>query len=62
MTMAKTICRIQHTIKNRCRKKWRQRWKSLVQVNEHCCVLYNYGKLKNKIDVRHVSNKKGYLK
>ena len=32
--MIKTICRIQHTKKKRCRKKWRQRWKDIVQVNE----------------------------
>ena len=38
ITMAKTICRIQHTEKNRSRKKWRQRWKNAVQINEQCCI------------------------
>ena len=25
-------------------KKWRQRWKSIVQINEQCCIWQNNGK------------------
>ena len=46
ISMAKTICWIQHTKKNRSRKKWWQRWKSVVQINEQCCIWKNNGKLK----------------
>ena len=31
--------------KNRSRKKWLQRWKSIVQINEQCCIWKNNGKL-----------------
>ena len=60
--MAKTICWIQHTKKNRSRKKWWQRWESVVQINKQCCIWKNNGKFKNGIDVKLVSNHKDYLK
>ena len=31
--------------KNRSREKWSQRWKSIVQINEQCCIQQNNGKL-----------------
>ena len=66
--MAKAICSIQHTETNRSRKKWRQRWKRVVQINEQYCIWKNNGKLMeiqnngNRIDIKLVSNKKDYLK
>ena len=33
---------------NRCRKEWRERWKSYVQINEQCCIWQNDGKLEKK--------------
>ena len=33
-----------------------------MQINEQCCTWKNNGKLKNRIDVKLVSNKKDYLK
>ena len=48
--MAKTICWIQHTKKSRSRKKYWQRWKSVVQINEQCCILRSNEKLNNRID------------
>ena len=38
ISMAKTICWIQQTKKNRSRIKWWQRWKRVVQINEQCCM------------------------
>ena len=38
ITISKAICRIQQKKNNRGRRKWRQRWKSVVQVNEQCGV------------------------
>ena len=29
-------------------KKWGQRWKSVVQINEQCCVWKNDGKLEKQ--------------
>ena len=34
IAMVKTINRIQHTKRNRSGKKWRQKWKSVAQLNE----------------------------
>ena len=34
-----------NTHKSRSREKWRQRWKSIVQINEQCCIQQNDGKL-----------------
>ena len=62
ISMAKTICWIQHTEKSRSRKKWWQRWESVVQINKQCCIWKNNGKFKNGIDVKLVSNHKDYLK
>ena len=56
ITMVKTLCRIQNAEKNKSRKKWRQRWKSVVQVNEQCCIQQNNGNLINRIDVKLVIN------
>ena len=53
--------RIEHTKKKRCRKKQRQRWKSVVQTNEQCCNRKTMENLRNKIDIKVVSNKKDYL-
>ena len=36
--MVKTIYLIQHTKKNRSRKKWRQKLKNIVQINEQYCL------------------------
>ena len=56
--MAKTMCRIKHAKKNRNRKKWGQRWKTLYQLMNNAA----YGKtmkiLRNRIDVRLVSKKR----
>ena len=41
-------------------KKWWQRWKSIVQINEQCYIRKNNGKI--RISVKVVSNKKDYLK
>ena len=45
ITMVKIKYWIQHTKKNRIRKKWRQGWKSVVQINEQCCIRQKDGKL-----------------
>ena len=37
-----------HTKKNRGRKKWGQRWKSVAQVNEQCCIRKGNGGLKKQ--------------
>ena len=50
-----------HKKEQKQKKLW-QRWKSVVQINEQCCIWKNNGKLKNRIDVKLVSNKKDYLK
>ena len=60
--MAKTICRFQHTKKNRCRKKWGQRWRSVVQINYNAAYVKTMKNLKNRIDVKLVSNKKRLFK
>ena len=46
--MTETIYWVQHKIKNRSRKKWRQRWKSLVQINDQCYIQKNNGELKKQ--------------
>ena len=50
-----------HKKEQKQKKLW-QRRKSVVQINEQCCIWKNNGKLKNRIDVKLVSNKKDYLK
>ena len=37
---------VEHAKKNRSRKKWWQRWKSVVQINDQCCEWKNSGKRK----------------
>ena len=48
INMAKTIHRIYYTKNNRSRKKWWQRWKSILQINKQCPVQQNNEKLENK--------------
>ena len=48
ITMVKTIYWIKHTIKNRRRKQWTQRWKSASQTNEQCYIRKNNAKVVNK--------------
>ena len=43
--MTNTIHRIQQRKKNRSRKKWTERWKSIVQINEQCWICKDNGKL-----------------
>ena len=49
--MAKTICWIQRIKKSRDRKKWQQRWKGVVQINEQCCYGRTMENLRNRIDI-----------
>ena len=60
--MAKTICWFEYTKDNRNRKKWGQRWKSVVQIKEKAVYGKTMESLRNKVDVKLVSNKKDYLK
>ena len=62
ITMVKTINLIQHTKNNRRRKKWRQRWKSIVQINEKCSIWQKMKKLRNRINLKLVRKKKDYLR
>ena len=48
--------------KNRSRKKWLQRWKSIVQINEQCCLCKKMENLRKRMDTKLVSNRKDYLK
>ena len=48
-----------NTQKNRYRKKWRERWKNIVQINGQCFIPWNYWKHEN---VQLISNKRGCLK
>ena len=52
ITMAKTLCRIQHKKNNRSRKKWGQRWKIVVQIKEKCCIWENNGKFEKHIQCK----------
>ena len=51
-----------HTKKNRNRNKWCQRWKSVIQINEQCCIWKTVENVRNRIDVKLVSNKKDCIK
>ena len=48
--------------KNRSRKKWLQRWKSIVQINEQYCLWKKMENLRKRMDTKLVSNRKDYLK
>ena len=48
ITVVKTMHWIEHTKKNRSRKKWKQRWKSVVQTNEQSCIQKNDVKLEKE--------------
>ena len=60
--MVKTIYWIQHTHKNRHIQKWKQRWKSIVQINENVIYGKTMKNMRNWVDVKLVNNKKDYLK
>ena len=47
--------------KNRSRKKWWQRWKNVVQINENAVYGKTMENFRNRIDVKLVSKKKDYL-
>ena len=51
-----------HTKKNRNKKKQFQRWKSVIQINEQCCIWKAVETVRNRIDVKRASNKKDYIK
>ena len=51
-----------HKKKNRSRKKWRQRWKSVVQINEQCGIRQNNGGLEKKNRSETCKQQKNYLK
>ena len=61
-TMVKTIYWIQHTKRNRNRKKWIQRQKSAVRITEKCVCRKTMENFRNRIDVKPVRNEKYYLK
>ena len=60
--MVKTVYLIQQTKNNRRRKKWRQGWKSIVQINEKCSIWQKMKKLRNRINLKLVRKKKDYLR
>ena len=43
-------------------KKWWQRWKSIVQSNDQCCIWKSSRDLEKITDVPNLSNKSDYLK
>ena len=53
---------IQHIKKNKSRRKWWQKWKSVAQTNEQVFYAKNMENLRNRINVKHVSHKKDCLK
>ena len=53
---------IQHVKKNKSRRKWWQKWKSVAQTNEQVFYAKNMENLRNRINVKHVSHKKDCLK
>ena len=57
--MAKTISWIQHTKKNRSRKKWED-GKASYELMNNAVYGETMENLKNKIDVKLVSNKKSF--
>ena len=68
-SMGKSICWIQHIKQTETKKKnkkktkkWWQRRKSLLEINEQCCIWKMMENLWNTINVKLVSKKKDYLK
>ena len=63
ISVAKALCWIKHKERIQADKKWWERWKSLVKINEH--MNFIYGKtmenVRNRINVKLVSKKKDYL-
>ena len=62
MSMAKTLCWIQHTKKNRSRKNGEKDGKALYKLMNNAVYGKTIENLRNRIDVKLVSNKKDYLK
>ena len=62
MSMAKTLCRIQHIKKNRSRKNGEKDGKALYKLMNNAVYGKTIENLRNRIDVKLVSNKKDYLK
>ena len=62
MSMAKTLCWIQHTKKNRSRKNGEKDGKALYKLMNNAVYGKTIQNLRNRIDVKLVSNKKDYLK
>ena len=62
MSMAKTLCWIQHTKKNRSRKNGEKDGKALHKLMNNAVYGKTIENLRNRIDVKLVSNKKDYLK
>ena len=62
MSIAKTLCWIQHTKKNRSRKNGEKDGKALYKLMNNAVYGKTIENLRNRIDVKLVSNKKDYLK
>ena len=62
MSVAKTICWIPHTKKNKNIKKWWQNGKALYKWMNNPVYGKTMEHVRNRIDVKLVSNRKGYLK
>ena len=60
--MVKTICQIQHTRKNRSRRKWRKDEKALYKLMNNVVYRKTMENLRNRINVRLVNSEKDYLK
>ena len=56
--MAKTICRAQHTKKNRCRKNGDKNRKALYKLINNAFHGKTMENIRNKTDLKFVSNKK----
>ena len=61
ITMAKFICSIQHTKKNRAEKNGGKDGKALYKLMKNAVYGKTMGNLRNRIDVTLVNNEKDYL-